>query len=72
VHLFFGGDHVIRQDWFARDERAHIQRPQFYPRLTRDTSRRLHEYIDRYPTILLPSHDGGAAKNLAGMEPLKI
>jgi glyoxylase-like metal-dependent hydrolase (beta-lactamase superfamily II) len=70
--LFFGGDHLIRQSWFARDMAAGIEPPNLYPRLARDTNARIRRFVADTPTILLPSHDAEAAAHLAALEPLKI
>lgn len=70
--LLFTGDHLIRQSWYAADVSRGMQPLNFHQRLTNDTNRRLHAFITKFPTIVLPSHDAEAAGNLARGEPLKI
>jgi glyoxylase-like metal-dependent hydrolase (beta-lactamase superfamily II) len=72
THLFFGGDHLIRQNWFASDLRKGIEPLNFYQRLTMQTTRRIRSYVEQFRTILLPSHDAEAASNLAANTPLVI
>lgn len=70
--VFFGGDHILRQSWYAADLSRGVSPANVYPRLTADTNRRLRKFIERFPTLLLPSHDAEAAQNIARWEPLKI
>jgi N-acyl homoserine lactone hydrolase len=68
---FFCADHVLRQDWFlddyARDRLLGLGI--FFPELARETSRRIHAFIESVPTVLVPSHDAEAPARLAATEP---
>jgi hypothetical protein len=44
----------------------------FYPKQAVETSRRIHSFAERFPTILLPAHDADAASRLSAMEPLEV
>lgn len=70
--LLFSGDHVMRQSWYAADLSRGMHPVNFHERLTDDTNRRLHQFVEQFPTLLLPSHDAEAAQNLARWEPLRI
>jgi glyoxylase-like metal-dependent hydrolase (beta-lactamase superfamily II) len=72
--LFFGADHMLRQDWFLEDLRAGrlVQLGLFYREQAIDTSRRIARFMEQTPTVLLPSHDAEAAARLAAREPLVI
>jgi glyoxylase-like metal-dependent hydrolase (beta-lactamase superfamily II) len=72
MHAMFGGDHILRQSWYAADMARGVHPMNIYPRLTADTNRRLRAFVDQFPTLLLPSHDAEAAQNIAAWEPLKI
>lgn len=70
--LFFGADHMLRQDWFVEDyARDRLkQLGVFYPQAAVETSRRIHRFAEEQPTVLLPTHDAGAAHRLAASEAL--
>lgn len=72
--LFFGADHMLRQDWFLEDYEAGrlIELGLFYRRQAIETSQRIHRFIEQTPTIPLPAHDAEAAARLAANEPLKV
>jgi N-acyl homoserine lactone hydrolase len=59
MRLFFVADHVLRRDWFLGDYEAGrlIGLGQFHRVQARETSRRIHDFIESVPTVLLPSHD---------------
>jgi N-acyl homoserine lactone hydrolase len=70
--LLFTGDHIMRQSWYAADLSRGMQPVNFIAKLTDDTNRRLERFVERFPTLLLPSHDAEATHNLARREPLRI
>lgn len=72
--LFFGADHMLRQDWFVEDyARGRLkQLGLFYPKQAVETSRRIYSFAEQFPTILLPAHDAEAVGRLSAMEPLKV
>lgn len=72
--LFFGADHMLRQDWFVEDyARGRFkQLGLFYPKQAIETSKRIHAFAEQNETILLPAHDADAASRLAGMEAMKV
>ncbi len=70
--VLFGGDHILRQSWYAADVSRGVRPANLYPRMTADTNRRLRRFVDDFPTLILPSHDAEAAHNIAGWQPLKI
>lgn len=74
VTLFFGADHMLRQDWFVEDYPAGrlIQQGLFYPKAAVETSRRIHAFAQQQKTVLLPAHDADAAARLAALEPLVV
>ena len=74
VHLFFGGDHMIRARWFAEDIPLDRTRPGslLHPRKGKETNRRIAAFLKEYPTILLPSHDIDAADNISRWRPLQV
>jgi glyoxylase-like metal-dependent hydrolase (beta-lactamase superfamily II) len=64
--MFFGADHMLRDDWFREDVPAgRLLQLGFYPEQARATSRLIHEFITAEPTILLPAHDADAPARLA-------
>ncbi len=74
VRLFFTADHMLRQDWFCEDLAAGnlLGLGIFFPKLARETSRRIHSFISDVPTVMVPSHDAGVPQRLAAMEPLEV
>jgi len=75
VVLFFGADHVLRQDWFVEDyaEGRLVGLGLLgNPELAVETSRRIQRFAAEVPTVLLPAHDAGAPARLAAREPLKL
>lgn len=74
VALFFAADHMLRQDWFLEDHEAGrlgnlgIVSPKQYA----ETNRRVRQFVEEVPTVLLPAHDTEAPARLAAMEPLKV
>lgn len=70
--LLFTGDHVMRQSWYAADLSRGMPPVNFMAKLTDDTNRRLQRFVERFPTLLLPSHDAEAVHNLAQGDPLRI
>lgn len=68
--LFFTADHVLRQDWFLDDYARGrlLGLGVFFPELARQTSRRIHEFAEDVPTVLVPSHDADVPARLAAME----
>jgi N-acyl homoserine lactone hydrolase len=72
VRLFFCADHALRQDWFLEDHRAGrmLGLGIWFPELARETSRRIHAFIEDVPTVLVPSHDADAPARLESLEPL--
>lgn len=70
--LLFTGDHIIRQSWYVADLSRGMDPVNFIQRLTDDTNRRLRRFVERNPTLLLPSHDAEAVRNLARWEPLRL
>jgi N-acyl homoserine lactone hydrolase len=71
--MFFAADHVLRQDWFLDDYKAGrlLGLGAFFPDPARETSRRVHEFLEQQPTVFLPSHDAETPARLASMEPAK-
>jgi N-acyl homoserine lactone hydrolase len=72
--LLLAADHVLRQDWFVEDLRAGrlLGLGMFFPKLARETSRRIHRFARGTPTVLLPAHDSDAPARLATMQPLRF
>ncbi|HYZ90858.1 MAG TPA: N-acyl homoserine lactonase family protein [Actinomycetota bacterium] len=72
--LFFGADHMLRQDWFLEDVEAGrlIGLGLFFREKAIETSKRIAQFMDEVPTILLPAHDADAGQRLAAFEPIKI
>jgi len=72
--LFFGADHMLRQDWFVEDYHRDrlTQLGAYYPHQAIVTSRRIHRFAEENSTVLLPAHDADAAARLAGMVPLRF
>jgi len=72
--LFFGADHMLRQDWFVDDLAAGrlVELGVFFRKQAVDTSRRIARFIDETPTVLLPAHDADAAARLSASEPLVL
>lgn len=72
--LFFGADHMLRQDWFVEDyaNGRFVGLGLFFRSKAIETSKRIHEFISETPTILLPAHDAEAASRLAAREPVKV
>lgn len=70
ANLFFGGDHMLRQDWFLEDydQDRLVQLGLFYRDEAIETSRRIHRFMEQEPTILLPAHDADAVSRLTAME----
>lgn len=73
-HLFFGADHMLRQDWFLADYAAgrHVQLGVFFREESIASTRRIHEFLERYDTVLLPAHDADAVRRLAEMKPVRV
>jgi N-acyl homoserine lactone hydrolase len=65
--LVFAADHVLRQDWFVEDYAAGrlLGLGIFNPGLARETSRRLHRFVEDTGAVLLPSHDSEVPERLA-------
>lgn len=74
VSLFFGADHMLRQDWFLEDldEGRLVGLGLFFRDEAIQTSKRIQQFIADTPTILLPAHDAEAAQRLAAYEPLRV
>jgi N-acyl homoserine lactone hydrolase len=70
--LLFTGDHLLRQSYYVADTCRGQDTPNIYPRLTADTNRRLRRFVDQFRTMILPSHDAEAERNIARWEPLQI
>jgi N-acyl homoserine lactone hydrolase len=72
--LLLAADHMLRQDWFVEDYRAGhlLGLGIFFPKLARETSRRIHRFAQDAPTVLLPAHDADAPARLAAMERLNL
>ncbi len=72
--LFFGADHMLRQDWFLEDypEGRLIQLGVFFRKQAAETSRRIHEFMEQQPTVLLPTHDADAVARVAAMKPVSV
>ncbi len=70
--LFFGADHMLRQDWFLEDLRDGrlIQLGLFYKDKAIDTSTRIARFMEETPTILLPAHDADAVARLRTETPV--
>jgi len=71
VAMFFAADHVLRQDWFLDDYAAGrlLGLGAFFPEPAKETSRRVHRFLEQQPTVFLPSHDAETPARLASMEP---
>ncbi len=65
--LVFAADHVLRQDWFMDDYAAGrlLGLGIFHPDHARETSRRLHRFVEETGAMLLPSHDSETPARLA-------
>lgn len=70
--LLFTGDHVMRQSWYTADASRGMEPVNFIAKLTDDTNRRLRSFVETTPTMILPSHDAEAVRNLSRWEPLRI
>ncbi len=71
--LFFGADHMLSASFFAQDVADNrLNMLSIYKKKGRETSLRIAQFVRDRPTILLPAHDGNAAKNLAANEPLEV
>ncbi len=72
--LFFGADHMLRQDWFLEDYEAGrlVELGVFFKDRAIETSKRIYQFMQETPTILLPGHDAEAAMRLAAAEPFRI
>jgi N-acyl homoserine lactone hydrolase len=72
LRLFFCADHALRQDWFLEDYDAGrlLGLGIFFPERAQETSRRIHQFIEDVPTVLVPSHDAEAPTRLEKMAPL--
>jgi glyoxylase-like metal-dependent hydrolase (beta-lactamase superfamily II) len=73
--LFFAGDHMIRQDWFAEDVAAgrFSQALHFNsPKTAAETSKRIRDFVREFPTVLVPAHDDEAESRLTSLEPLNF
>jgi len=68
--LFFSADHVLREDWLAEDRAAGraLGLGIFFPRDARETTARVHRFVDETGAILVPSHDSGAPARLPAAE----
>lgn len=66
--LFFAADHILRRDWFLEDYEAGrlLGLGIFSPQEARETSGRVHRFVDETDAILLPSHDADVPARLAG------
>jgi N-acyl homoserine lactone hydrolase len=73
VRSFLVADHVLRQDWFLDDYAAGRLQGlgAFFPEQARETSRRIHDFIESVPSVLVPSHDAETPARLAAMEPVE-
>jgi len=65
--VLFCADHVLRQDWFLEDFPAGrlLGLGPFYPKQARETSKRIHRFLEDAPALLVPSHDAEAPDRLA-------
>jgi glyoxylase-like metal-dependent hydrolase (beta-lactamase superfamily II) len=74
LRVLFAADHVLRQDWFLEDyqEGRLVGLGVFHRREARETSRRIHEFIESVPTVLAPSHDDQVPARLAALAPLEL
>jgi glyoxylase-like metal-dependent hydrolase (beta-lactamase superfamily II) len=65
--LFFGADHMLRQDWFLEDYDAGrlIGLGLFFRDRAIETTKRIYDFMQSTPTILLPGHDADVAARLA-------
>lgn len=72
--LFFGADHMLRQDWFLEDLRVgrHVGLGLFFREQAIDTTKRIARFMEETPTILLPAHDADAVARLAAGRPLEL
>lgn len=72
--LFFGGDHMLRQDWFVEDLAAGrmVMLGRFFPKLAVETSKRIKQFVQEVPTVLVPSHDSEVAARISAGETLKL
>lgn len=72
--LFFGADHVLRQDWFLDDYAAGrlLGLGIFFRDLATETSRRIQRLFADAATVFLPAHDADAPARLAAMEPVTV
>jgi glyoxylase-like metal-dependent hydrolase (beta-lactamase superfamily II) len=71
--VFFAGDHMIRQDWFAEDLAAGRLSQSLHfnnPRVAAETSRRIQQFVREFPTVLVPAHDDDAVARLQSREPM--
>jgi glyoxylase-like metal-dependent hydrolase (beta-lactamase superfamily II) len=73
--LFFGGDHLIRPEWFVEDvARGRFAGSIHYysPKLAVETSKRVAQFVRDVPTVLIASHDESAHACLEASEPIKV
>ena len=74
TRCLFAADHVLRRDWFLEDYAAGrlVGLGHFHRSQARETSRRIHHYMEAAPTFLVPSHDDTVPARLAALEPVAV
>jgi N-acyl homoserine lactone hydrolase len=72
--LLFAADHMLREDWFREDLAADrlVSLGVFFRDQAIDTSRRVARVLEGGRTVLVPSHDAGAAARLAALETVAV
>jgi len=73
--LFFAGDHMVRQDWFADDlARGRFSQALHFnnPKAAAETSKRIRDFVRQFPTVLVPAHDSEVAARLQSREAVTV
>ncbi len=75
VLIFFVGDHILRQDWLVEDWKAgnlYGIGALIEPKKAAKTTRRIQQFADKEPTVLIPAHDSQAPERLEKMETVRF
>jgi glyoxylase-like metal-dependent hydrolase (beta-lactamase superfamily II) len=75
VTLFFVADHILSQAWFLEDleaDRITMVSKAGAPKRAAETTRRIRQFVEERPCILLPAHDTEASARLDALQPLAL
>lgn len=72
--LLFAADHMLRGEWFSEDLAAgrSLMLGAFGKKAARDTTRRLGQFVEERPVVLLPAHDSDAPRRLVRRAPTLV